>query len=103
MTKPKFNGEVSQEQIDAWKKMHGEIFAIKCEDQIFYFKKPDRKLLGFSSVAGKTNPMKFNEALFNGCYLGGSDAHKTDDNMFYGIVNQLAETVAAKEAELVKL
>ena len=37
------NKEISQEQIDAWKKQHGDIYAIKVDGKTAYLKKPDRK------------------------------------------------------------
>ncbi|MEI6898260.1 MAG: hypothetical protein WCL00_00150 [Bacteroidota bacterium] len=102
MAKEKLTGEATKEQVDKWKEEHGDVFAIKCEGNIFYFKKPDRKILGYSAVAGKTNPMKFNETLFKSCFLGGSNAH-IDDNIFFGLVDSLAELVKAKETEMVNL
>ena len=43
--------EVSQEQIDAWKKQHGDIYATKVDGKTAYLKKPDRKTLSFASVS----------------------------------------------------
>ena len=70
--------EVSQEQIDAWKKQHGEIYAIKVDGKTAYLKKPDRKTLSFASVAGQKDPMKFNEIILENCFIGGDEEIKKD-------------------------
>jgi len=41
--------------------------------------------------------------LINGCWLGGSENIKTDDDLFYAVGKQLVEIIQVKEAELVKL
>ena len=70
--------EVSQEQIDAWKKQHGDIYAIKVDGKTAYLKKPDRKTLSFASVAGQKDPMKFNEIILENCFIGGDEEIKKD-------------------------
>jgi len=96
-------GQATPEQIEAWKKKHGEIFAVRCDGHVAYLKKPSRKALSYASVAGKTDPIKFNEALLNDCFIGGSEAVKTDDSLFLGVSAKLAELIEVKEAELEKL
>ena len=101
MAKPKFIGEVSPEQILDWKKEHGQLFGISVDGHICYLKKPDRKILSYASVAGKTDNVKFNEAILKNCFLGGSEAIKTEDDLFLGVCTKLSEIIQFKEAELI--
>jgi hypothetical protein len=93
----------TEDQIKLWKEQHGDVYQIKVEDSVCYLKKPDRKTLGYASQAGKTDPMKFNEVIIKGCWLGGDEEIMTNDSLFLGACTQLAVVVAFKEAELVKL
>ena len=95
--------EVSQEQIDAWKKQHGDIYAIKVDGKTAYLKKPDRKTLSFASVAGQKDPMKFNDIFLEYCFIGGDVEIKNDDSLFLAASAIIVELIEVKEAELVKL
>jgi len=99
----KYKGEVNQEQIDAWKKQHGEVKALIIDGHIGYLKKPDRKTLGYASTVGSKDPIKFNEIILNNCWLGGSEDIKTDDSLFLSAGQVLADLIQVKEAELVNL
>ena len=95
--------EISQEQIDAWKKQYGDIFAIKVDGKTAYLKKPDRRTLSFASVAGQKDPMKFNEIVLENCFIGGDEEIKKDDSLFLAASSKIVELIEVKEAELVKL
>lgn len=101
MAKEKLIGEATQEKIQEWKKKYGKVFGIIVDGHIGYLKKPDRKVLGYASVAGKTDPIKFNETILSNCFIGGSEAIKTDDDLFFAAGVKLAEIIQVKEAELV--
>jgi hypothetical protein len=94
---------VSKQQIEEWKSQHGEIFRIKVLDKECYLKKPSRKALGYASMAGKDNPLKFNEVLLNDCWLGGDEEIKTNDELFLSASAKIAELIKVEEAELEKL
>jgi len=96
-------GQATPEQIDGWKKKHGKIFGIIVDGHIAYLKKPDRKNIAYASTVAQTNPMKSNELLLDSCWLGGSEAIKTEDELFFGASAKLADIVTVKEAELVNL
>ena len=68
-----------------------------------YLRKPNRKELSYASVAGKSDPMKFNEVILNQCWLASDEEIKTDDSLFLGVSAQIAQLVEVKEAELKKL
>ena len=96
-------GQATPEQIEAWKKQHGVIYAATVGDGICYLKKPSRKVLGYASFASKNNPLNFNEVILNDCWLGGDESIRTDDAKFLGVSGVLAELIEVKEAELKKL
>jgi hypothetical protein len=95
--------KVTQEQIEAWKKKHGNVFKLKIEDKECYLKTPDRKTLSFASSVATKDPLKFNEILLNNCWLGGDEEIKTDDSLFLAASSKIAEIIEVKEAELEKL
>ncbi|MEI6683429.1 MAG: hypothetical protein WCO44_12405 [Bacteroidota bacterium] len=103
MDQESYIGVVSQDQIDAWKSKYSKVFAVKVDGHICYLKEPDRKILGYASVAGKTDPLKFNEVIMNSCFIGGSELIKTDLGMFLGASSVIANIIQVKEAELVNL
>lgn len=96
-------GQATPEQIEAWKRQHGDIYAVECGDSICYLKKPSRKALGYASYASKTNPLNFNETILNDCWLGGDESIKTDDAKFLGVSQTLGQLIEVKEAEIKKL
>jgi hypothetical protein len=93
----------TKEQIEGWKAKHGDVFRITVDDKACYLKKPGRKTLGYASLAGKENPLKFNEILLNDCWLEGDGEMKTDDTLFLSVSQKLAELIEIKSAELEKL
>ena len=95
-------GQVSETQIQTWKKQWGEVFAVKADGKICYLRKPDRKILAYTSTLAN-NPIKANETRLNHCWLGGCEDFKTDDSLFLGLSAQLGGIVDIKKAELSKL
>jgi len=103
MEEIKYTGEVSKDQIKQWKAQHGDVFAIRVDGHVCYLKRPDRKVIAYASSVGTKDPVKFNELMLSNCWLGGSEAIKTDDSLFLGASGRLAELIEIKEAELEKL
>jgi hypothetical protein len=103
MEKETLIGQATEEQIEAWKKKHGKVFYVSVQGSIGYLKKPSRKALGYASVAGKQDTMKFNEVLLNDCWLGGDETIKTDDTKFLSVSQKLADLIEVAEAELGEL
>jgi hypothetical protein len=101
--KEELKGQLSQEEIELLKQKHGDIFALKVSGSICYLKKPSRKTLGYASVAGKDNPLKFNEVVLNDCFLAGDETIKTDDTKFLSASAKIAEIIEVVDAELEKL
>lgn len=78
------SGEVSEEQIAAWKTKHGRVVEIEVADPEFgelhrgYFRRPDMKTMQAFSATAKSNDVKAAEVMFDNCWLGGSAMMKTD-------------------------
>lgn len=95
--------DYTKEQIADFKAKHGEIFKIKVDGKSCLLRKPNRKELGYASVAGKENPLKFNEVILNSCWLAGDEEIRTNDTLFLSASAKIAEIIEVKEAELEKL
>lgn len=95
-------GTATAEQIEKWKKANGNIFKVEVGESVCYLKTPDRKTMAYVATLGN-NPVRANEALLQNCWLGGDEAIKTDDEMFFGVSSKLAEIVQVKDAEITKL
>lgn len=95
-------GAATPDQIEAWKKQHGDVFRVEVDGSVCYLKKPDRKTMSYVATLGN-NPIRANEALLQNCWLGGDESVKTDDAKFFGVSAKLNEIVQIKDAEITKL
>lgn len=95
--------KITKEQIAEWKKKYGTVFQLTVSGKTAYLHKPDRKTLSYASTVGQTDPLKFNKILLKGCWLGGDEEIKTDDDLFLAASGKLGELIQVKEAELKKL
>lgn len=95
--------EITPEQIESWKEKHGEVFKLTCEDKACIVKLADRKTLSFASAGGTKDPMKFNELILRGCWLGGDKEILENDKYFISVGQKIAELVQFKKATLEKL
>lgn len=95
--------KATAEQIQEWKEKYKDIYEVTADGHVCYLRKPNRRELSYASVAGKSDPMKFNEVILSQCWLDGDDEIKTDDALFLGVSAQVAQIVEVKEAELKKL
>ena len=100
--KEKLQGEVDKNQIDKWKALHGEVFAITGDGKICYCKKPNRKVLEYA-YNYQNNPIKMAETFFNSCFLGGCEDFKTDDELFMSAAPKIGSLFKLKETEIAKL
>lgn len=95
--------KATKEQIATWKAKYGEVFELSADDKHCYLHSPSRKALGYASMAGKENPLKFNEVILNECWIEGDEELRTDDAYFLGMSEQLASLIQVKQVEMVKL
>ena len=99
----KLIGEVTPDQIQEWKKTHGQVYALIVDGHICYVRKPKRTELAYAQTLSEKNPIKSNEVLLKSMWLGGSEAIQNDDEKFFGASGKLSEIISIKEAELVNL
>lgn len=95
--------KVSPAQITEWKKKHGDVFQYKVDGKAGYLKRPDRRILAYATSLAEGNPLKFNEALLENCWLGGDEEIKTKDSYFMGISAKLDALIQIEHGELEKL
>lgn len=95
--------EVTQEQIDAWKKEHGDLKKVHVGSKSCILKKPSRKALSYATVAAQTDPLKYNEIILEDCWLAGDEEIKTDSGLFLSLSAHLTELVGMVEVEMVNL
>ena len=96
-------GEVTQAQIDAWKKEHKEVFKITVETHVGYFKKPNRTIIALASTKVKENPIGYVETILENTFIGGSREILENDDFFLAAMTTAEKLVEIKTAELVKL
>jgi hypothetical protein len=94
---------IDQAQIDQWKEQHGEVFKMDIEGHVAYLKKPDRKTMSYATSVASKDPIKFNEILLKGCWLGGDEKIQTDDTLFLSAGQVIGNLMEVKEATLLKL
>ena len=95
--------EVKKEQIAEWKAKYGDVYKVSADNLSGYLHAPSRKALGYASMVGKENPLKFNEVILNECWIDGDDELRTNDAYFLGLSEQLAALIQVKQVELTKL
>lgn len=114
------------EQIAEWKNLYGNVYKITVgqetewvddpdnpEEQkeivtdpgkTCYLRPPSRKILAYAQTANvRGTQLQFNEALLNGCWLGGDPAIKTNDVYFISIGAHLSNIIEIKESKLEKI
>lgn len=102
MPKAALIGEVSADQVLAWKKEHGDVFQVVVDGHAGYLKRPNRSQLAYA-IQQQSNPLRSNETLLKACWLGGSMEIQTKDAYFLGVQGQLQQLVEIKAAEISKL
>jgi len=110
MTKVILAGGVSQDQINAWKKQHGDIYAIdvNTDDKgknkaTGYFKKPNLAIIGAASKYIETDPMQSSAIMFDSCWLGGDPEMQNVDEVKASAMGKLGELFKIREASIKKL
>ena len=98
----KLVGQVDQEQINKWKAVHKDVYAVTVDGSICYLKKPNRATMSHMATLA-SNPIRANEVLLNDTWLAGDESIKEDDDKFFGVTSQVAQIIEIIEAEIKKL
>lgn len=111
----------TKEQIDAWKKEHGEVNIIEVAEEADkfeantispdlddlprltgYLKKPDRKIQNFALTVLPKNMIAAGKAIVKDCWLGGDRRLLTDDAYATAAAMQAIELIEIHQARLKK-
>ncbi|CAL2108182.1 conserved hypothetical protein [Tenacibaculum sp. 190524A02b] len=92
--------QITQEQIQAWKKEHGKVFELKAKDKVAYIRKPDFNEVSFATAESINSPLNFPKEILTQCWLGGDEIIKTDVGYIMGISTAIDKIVEAVEFEI---
>lgn len=95
--------ELTPEQIEAAKRVYGDIYLIKVEDKKMYLHKPDRRVIDLAHASMRQRQSLFDETIMTNCWLAGDKEIITETELFYGAAAQLNQIMQAATSELVKL
>lgn len=97
----KLIGEATPEQIEAWKKEHGQVFKYTVEDKVCYLRTVDRTTFALAASKVSASPAKFNEVVLEKIWLGGDETIKNVDNYYFGLSEFVDELMDKKKGSLV--
>lgn len=103
--------DITEVQINQWKKKWGEIFQIdvplddssKAKLATGYFKKPTLDSIKASSKYLQSDPIKAGEVVFNECWLGGSSEIQENDEVKMSAMQKVSTLFKIRQATLKKL
>lgn len=102
-----FDGNVTEEQIRAWKGKHGKVIRIDVVDgedlHIGYFHRPNLATISAVTKMAKTDELKSSEVIFDNCWLGGSNALRNDAVLFIETTKQLGKMLTSCQSSLKNL
>jgi hypothetical protein len=101
--KKAFIGEATVEQVAEWKAKYKKVHEIEVDGHVGYLKSPGRRELSHATTVGGSDPIRFNEILLGDCWLGGSDAIKSEDELFLGASAVLGSIVTVATATIKNL
>jgi hypothetical protein len=91
----------TKEQVQEWKKKHGELFEISIDGKSCILHKPTRTDLSYVSVV--KDPIKMSEVMLKQCWVDGDMEIQEEDDLFMAVVGKMEEVIKVKEAEIKKL
>jgi hypothetical protein len=105
MHEQQLTGQQTEEQIANWKKEYKQgIYAISVDGHIGYFKNPNRHEMNCAmSKASADAALDMYEELARLTFIGGSEEVINNDQMFFGMVQQIKVKMEGKKATLVNL
>ncbi len=115
----------TKNQIEAWKKMYGDVYELTVGSKKCYLRKFDRATMSYAlsllasdvdiNMGDKTNPkagkiqinpekiLKVGEVALTNCWLAGDTAIKEDDSLFVSAAMQAGALFEMEETSLKKL
>lgn len=97
--------EITQTQIEDWKKKYGDVISYTVEGKVGYFRKPTRQELSYASIASNQmkDVIKYAETLLNSCWLAGDKEILDKDEYFIGAMGVVEALAEVKLGEVKKL
>jgi len=104
-TEQQIAGQQNEEQVHAWKQQYKQgIYAIEVDNHIGYFKNPSRHEMNCAmSKASSDAALDMYEELARLTFIGGTEEVINNDQMFFGLVQQIKVKMEGKKAKLVNL
>ncbi len=88
-----FDGGVTEQQVEAWKREHRKVYRIDVVDgeetHVGYFKRPDFPTVKATTKLVKTDEVESGKVMFKNCFLGGSEWLEQDTVLFMAVQKQL--------------
>lgn len=88
-----FDGGVTEQQIEAWKRQHRKVCRIDIVDgedtHVGYFKRPDFATIKAVTKLAKSDEVEAGKVMFDNCWLGGSKELRQDAVLFMAVQAQL--------------
>jgi|SRR5690606_794681 len=107
--KQTYLGQVTDEQIAAWKKSHDTVILIKVKNKdgstsVCYLKEADRQTasLAYTHIANK-RMIDAGAVFLTNCWLGGDERIKTEDRLYIAACQQAYECLDLAESSSEKL
>ena len=94
---------VTEAHISQWKKKYVNVYEIEAEGSVGYVKEPSREVMAYATSVAAKNPVKFNEIILDGIWLGGDETLKTEDSKFFGVSTVIVELIKISEGKIKKL
>lgn len=90
-----FDGGITEAQVEAFKAKHGKIYRVDIVDgadtHIGYVRRPDFATIKAITKLSKTDEVEAGKVMLNNCWLGGSEALRTDAVLFMAVQVQLGK------------
>lgn len=102
-----FDGGVTPEMVEQFKKEHGKVVRIDVVDgedtHVGYFKRPGFETVKAVTKVSKTDEVEAAKVMFDNCWLGGSKELRTDAVLFMAVQPQLGKMLNGCMSSLKKV
>ncbi|KAA2245492.1 hypothetical protein F0L74_05915 [Chitinophaga agrisoli] len=104
ITRPVMTGQVSEEQISAWKKQYGQVFGYDVDNKICYLRSVDRDTYALAlAKVTSSNPSLFSKTILESIWLGGDEEIRKNDRYYLALVDFVEDLMAKKKGTLREL
>jgi hypothetical protein len=95
---------ITAEQIEAWKKEHGQVFKYVADDKVAYLRAVDRDTYALAAAkVSSAGPGKFNDIIIERIWLAGDEELRKQNGYYFGLIEFIEELMAKKKGTLTEL